>query len=374
MTSTVDLSLVIDVARLEAWMDAAGLGHGAIRSLEALTGGTQNILLRFVRAGRVYVLRRPPAHPRAESQQTMQREARLLGALAGTDVPHARLIAACADEASLGFAFYLMELVDGFNATEGLTQRAREPDFQRAMGLSLVDALAAVGRIDPREAGLEGFGKPEGFLARQVGRWRAQLDSYAQYAGWHGAGALPDVDGVAAWLDDYRPAQFVPGILHGDFHLANVMFDPASGRVAAIVDWELATLGDPLLDLGWLLATWPQPDGSGGAFDVHPWTGFPTAEVLVERYAQGSARILDAMPWYEVLACYKLGILQEGTMARAQAGQASLETGERLHGLAVRMFDRAHARMAQFPTGRATPSVTGANFCDAPSAREAGGI
>lgn len=346
MGAHTDLSEAgFDSAHLSDWMGGQGLGGGAIESARRLSGGTQNILLLLERAGRTFVLRRPPANPRPESNQTMRREARVLGALAGEAVPHARLIAACTDEAEFGFAFYLMEPVDGFNAAEGLPPFARDAAAQRAMAFSLVDALAALGRVDARAVGLHDFGKPDGFLERQVGRWQAQLDGYAKFDGWHGPTSLPDVGGVADWLDANRPTSFVPGIQHGDFHLGNIMFSNQAPEVAAIVDWELATLGDPLLDLGWLLATWPGRDGRGGAFDIQPWSGFPGADELVARYAQGSARSLEAIGWYEVLACFKLGILQEGTMARAQAGLAPLETGAHLHRLAVQMFERAHDRI-----------------------------
>lgn len=343
----------IDPVRLAAWMDGHGLGEGPIEGLRPLTGGTQNILLMFERAGRRYVLRRPPHNLRPESNNTMRREAQVLGALAATDVPHARLIAACGDEALFGFAFYLMEPIDGYNVTEGLPAPAADAAFQRDMGLSLVDALAALGRVDFAAVGLGDFGRPEGFLDRQVGRWKKELDSYGRYDGWHGPDALPGIDRVAQWLTEHQPRSFTPGIIHGDFHLANVMFATETPRVAAIVDWELATIGDPLLDLGWLLATWPDANGAGGVFDIHPWTGFPTADDLVQRYARGSTRQLDAIGWYEVLACYKLGILQEGTMARAQAGLVPMETGQKLHNLAIRMFSRAQERISQLsPAGR----------------------
>jgi aminoglycoside phosphotransferase (APT) family kinase protein len=129
--------------------------------------------------------------------------------------------------------------------------------------------------------------------------------------------------------------------MHGDYHLANLMFRHGSGELAAIVDWELATIGDPLLDLGWLLATWPEPDGSGGAVRVTPWEGFPPRAELISRYAAMSRRSLDAIDWYAVLACYKLGILLEGTYARSCAGRASVETGARLHALTISLFRRA---------------------------------
>lgn len=331
----------IDLESLAAWMTARGLGSGPIGQVVPLAGGTQNILLRFRRDGRDYVLRRPPAHPRPHSSETMRREARLLGALAGSAVPHPALIAACGDETVLGAAFYLMEPVDGFNPVGALPEpHASSTEIQHGMGLALVDGITALARIDWRAAGLANFGKPDNFLERQVARWRSQLAGYAELPGWPGPQSLPEVDRVGGWLERHRPAAFTPGILHGDYHLANVMFRHDGPALAAIVDWELATIGDPLLDLGWLLATWPDGDGAS-TVSVTPWIGFPTTDELVARYRAGSARDLSAVGWYHVLACFKLGILLEGTHARACAGKAPRDVGERLHGRAVALFERA---------------------------------
>ena len=330
----------LDLAALRDWMDRERLGSGPLEHLQRLTGGTQNLLLRFGRTGRDYVLRRPPEHVRSNSNETMRREARLLGALAGSAVPHPSLIAACGDESVLGAAFYLMEPVEGFNAVAGLPSSHCDAAMQHAMGLSMIEALAELHALDPLAIGLAGFGKVDGFLERQVARWRAQLDGYADGAGWPGPGDLGNVDQVGTWLDENRPADFAPGILHGDFHIANVMFRNDGPDVAAIVDWELATLGDPLIDLGWMLATWPDRD-DGSITSVKPWIGFPTGAELVAHYAQRSSRRLDAIDWYGVFACYKLGILLEGTHARSCAGKAPKATGDMLHARAVRLFARA---------------------------------
>lgn len=333
----------VDIESLATWMTQQELGSGPITDVTPLAGGTQNILLRLRRDGRDYIFRRPPLHPRPGSNETMRREARVLRALSGTDVPHPGLIAACEDESILGVAFYLMEPVDGFNPVGQLPQpHAGSPAMRHAMGMALVDGIAALGAVDYRAVGLEGFGKPDNFLGRQVDRWRAQLASYGEFAGWTGPQALPSVAAVGDWLERHRPAQFTPGIMHGDYHLANVMYRTDGPELAAIIDWELATIGDPLLDLGWVLATWP--DGSGAStVSVTPWNGFPDAAELVTRYASGSARDLSSVDWYHVLACYKLGILLEGTHARACAGKAPRETGDKLHGRAIHLFDRAQA-------------------------------
>ena len=333
----------VDLAAVAAWMDGQGLGSGPLEDAVLLAGGTQNILLKFSRSGRSYVLRRPPPHLRANSNETMRREARVLAAIAGTDVPHPGLIAACGDETVIGAAFYLMEPIDGFNPTTGLPRlHAGSEAIRHRMGLSLVEGIAALGALDYRALGLEGFGKPDNYLERQVARWKAQLDSYAEFDGWSGPAEIPGVDRVAAWLDAHRPATFQPGIIHGDYHLANVMYRHDSGDLAAIVDWELTTIGDPLLDLGWLMATWPEGETPApGAVGVQPWTGFPTADELVEHYRPRTTRDLSTLDWYAVLACYKLGIILEGTHARACAGRAPKATGDRLHATTLGLFQRA---------------------------------
>lgn len=331
----------VDLAVLASWMDAQGLGAGPLESVQRLAGGTQNILLKFTRSGRAYVLRRPPPVLRANSNETMRREARVLSALKGTNVPHPELIAACADESVLGAAFYLMEPIEGFNATTGLPEPfASSPELRRQMGLSLVDGIAALGAQDYVSLGLTGLGKPDNYLERQVSRWKAQLESYAEFPEWDGLKDLPDIAGVSHWLEERRPRTFLPGIIHGDYHLANVMYRFDTPRLAAIVDWELTTIGDPLLDLGWLLATWPE--GNTGTVSVTPWDGFPSADELIAHYAMQTTRDLSHIHWYGVLACYKLGIILEGTYARACAGKAPKATGDQLHASTIGLLERAN--------------------------------
>jgi aminoglycoside phosphotransferase (APT) family kinase protein len=191
-------------------------------------------------------------------------------------------------------------------------------------------------------AGLSDLGRADGFLERQVGRWKKQLASYAEYEGWAGPGEIEGVDAVADWLDAHRPSHFQPGLIHGDYHLANVLYRFDGPRLAAIVDWELTTVGDPLLDMGWILATWPLEDRPATAnLSVTPWEGFPTAAEMVARYAGQTTRDMSAITWYAVLACYKLGIILEGTHARAAAGKAEKATGDALHAHTLSLFQRA---------------------------------
>lgn len=331
----------VPLDRLVPWLDAQAVGDGPLSEVEILSGGTQNILMRFSRAGRGYVLRRPPAHKRERSDETMCREARVLAGLAGSAVPHPALVAACDDLDVLGCAFYVMEAVDGFTATVSIPGRiSGDAAMHRVLGESIVDALAALGQVDPAAAGLAGLGRPDGWLDRQVRRWERQLESYAQLPGWPGPD-LPGLPEVRDWLSRRAPAAWTPGLIHGDYHFGNVMFDPATARAVAIVDWELATVGDPLLDLGHLLATWPDPAEHRTRGLATVLDGLPSRTEVVRRYAAQTTRDMGHMPWYHALACYRLGILLEGTHARACAGHAEQALGQRFHLVAQSLFDQA---------------------------------
>ncbi len=339
------LESVIDVPAVERWMAGQGLGDGPLEDLAAIPGGSQNVMVRFTHDGRDYVLRRGPEHLRPRTNTSILREARVLRALGDTDVPHAGLIAVCEDESVLGGAvFFLMEPVDGFNAGVELPElHAGDAVIRHAMGISLVHALATLGDVDHVAVGLGDLGKPDGFLERQVGRWLSELESFRTETF---EPRIPGVQDVATWLEDRRPQTWTPGLMHGDYHAANVMFSRAGPAIEAVVDWEMVTVGDPLLDLGWLLATWQLP-GVEGVF-AGPWQragGLPAAQELQERYAARSPRGDSDVRWYTVLACFKLGIVLEGTLARAHAGLAPMETGEQLHTTTLRLFDRAQNLM-----------------------------
>jgi aminoglycoside phosphotransferase (APT) family kinase protein len=340
--------VTLDLAALGGWMDARGLPGGPFRDVRLLPGGTQNLNFRFWRGPREYVLRRPPSHPRATSNKALGREAAVLAALARTDVPHAALIAYC-DETSVlgGVVFHLTEPVDGVNITVELPPgAATDPGTRRQAGFAAVDALARIGMVDYEAAGLAGIGHPEGFLTRQVPRWRAELDSYEQLKGYR-AGQLPGIERVADWLERHCPDGWLTGVMHGDFHLGNLLFTSGDLRVAAVLDWEMCTIGDPMLDLGRFLAHWPAGDRDmelrGAIYDAG---GLPSADELADRYAVVTGRSIASLPWYLVLGCFKLGIILEGTYARACAGQAEPEVGERLHRTALALIERAREVIA----------------------------
>ncbi len=206
----------------------------------------------------------------------------------------------------------------------------------------MVDGAAKLGAIDAATVGLADFGKAGDWLDRQVSRWRSQLDGYSELDGY-GRPELEGVDRVGNWLEANKPSEAHIGIIHGDYQFANVMFSPAEPKLAAIVDWELSTLGDPLLDLGWVLTSWSEPgDPPGKAAPFEPWDGMPSRAELIARYGEVSGRDVSVMPWFLVLACYKLGILLEGSHARAGAGQAPKEIGDLLHAYAVWLFEKAN--------------------------------
>jgi aminoglycoside phosphotransferase (APT) family kinase protein len=260
------------------------------------------------------VLRRPPQHLRPASNDVLRREARVLAALASTDVPHPRFVAACLDETVMGGAvFYLMEPVDGFNPATGLPPlHAGDAAVRHAMGLAAADALARLHRVDHRAVGLADFGKPEGFLERQVPRWLRELESYARHEGYPGP-EIPGLDRVAAWLDRHRPAAWTPGILHGDYHLANVMYAHDGPRLAAIVDWEMCTIGDPLMDFGATLAYWVEAgdDDSLTSFVAGPTNlpGSPTRRDLIDRYTERTGRDLSNILFYYCFGLFKLAVI-----------------------------------------------------------------
>ncbi|PRZ40398.1 aminoglycoside phosphotransferase (APT) family kinase protein [Antricoccus suffuscus] len=346
--TSVDL---VDLDTVRTWMDKVHLGDGPITNAKAIGGGTQNIMLMFDRAGKTYVLRRGPEHLRPHTNRAILREMEVLQALGQTDVPHPRFIGGCDDERVLdGAIFYLMEPIDGFNPGDGLPPLyAENADVRKEAVLRVVDAAAALGAVDPRKVGLEDIGSPRGFLERQVERWLTDLEKYQEFDEYRGR-KLDGVSEVAAWLNANFPKTWKPGLMHGDFHLANVMLRRDRPEVAAVVDWEMCTQGDPLLDIGWLIATGADKYGEG-LLD-NPMVvagGVPTPAELVERYSLRTDRDLSSINWYAVLACFKLGIVLEGTYARALAGLAPVHIGERLHHHTELLFARAQRIIADPP-------------------------
>ena len=313
-----------DGLRLAAWLDShlPALGQGPLKA-RVLSGGASNLVMVIARDGPSVVLRRPPLKPRPDSEKIIGREARVLKALGGTDVPHPRFMASCEDKAVIGAPFYIMALVEGWLGHGA----APPPPFdhpgheRRNLGFALVEGIARLAKVDYRAVGLEGFGKPEGFLARQVERWRGQLASYRDSEGYQGRD-IPGLAYAADWLEANRPEASPPGILHGDYSFANCLFErEPPARVAAMIDWELATIGDPLLDLGWVCYGFcgrKDPESPAGYFDA---ADFPYREDLADYYAERTGRSVEHLTYYMVLAQYKLAVIMERHYARWKAGK-----------------------------------------------------
>jgi aminoglycoside phosphotransferase (APT) family kinase protein len=253
----------------------------------------------------------------------MAREHRVLSALADTDVPVPRPLALCTDPAVNDAVFYVMEDRPGVVLQPGDDGRyAPTPAERRRIGEALADTLATLHAVSPTEVGLADFGRPEGYVERQVRRWAKQ---------WEGnrTEALPEIDALLARLGRALPPAGDAAIVHGDYRLGNMALDPDDpGRVRAIFDWEMATLGDPLADLGYTLIYWVEPgepdDVASGGITARP--GFPSRDELVARYAARSGREVAAVEFYQVLAYTKLAVIAEGIYKRFQMGKTVGET------------------------------------------------
>jgi aminoglycoside phosphotransferase (APT) family kinase protein len=315
------LNSLADPDRLKPWL-AESLGVDPQDTvLRRVSTGHTNEMIMVESGDRRWVLRRPPRTRSAATAHNVAREFRILSALQGSGVPHPVPVALCEDEDVIGAPFMIMEFVVGITAELPLPAPFDHPgEAQREMALGLVDALAAIAAVDWEAAGLQGFGKPDGFLDRQVSRWRGQLEQYRTRD-------IPLIDDVAAWLEDNKPETGPIGIVHGDYQWNNVLFAPdRPGRVVAVVDWEQATIGDPLLDIGWLLGLWYQPGEDAVGRDPSrlfcQLPGLPSRQELAERYAARTGLGLKYLTYYQVLALFKLACVIEGSYARFVRGQS----------------------------------------------------
>jgi aminoglycoside phosphotransferase (APT) family kinase protein len=313
--------------RLRRWC-AEALGEEFV-GLRRLTGGNSNETSLLETTAGKRILRRPPAAAISASAHSMEREHRILTALEGTAVAAPRPLALCTDSEVLGAQFLVMEFVDGVSLLDTLPPAYPEGAASaRAIGEALVDALAALHSAPWREIGLADFGRPDGFLERQVTRWRGQYGTYK-------VREIPAFDRVADWLEANRPATFEPGILHGDFHLDNCLVSKEPpARVLAIVDWEMATIGDPLLDLGLALAFWgeerPPLPGFPRIQAVSRVSGSPSRQELADRYARASGRSVEHLPYYLALAFWKLAAIVEGAYAQLLGGRQDTDYARNL--------------------------------------------
>ena len=331
------------VAALTGWVRAQGIGS-EVTDVVPLTGGSQNVVVRLSIDGRRLVLRRPPPHPRPNSDRTMQREIAVLRTLAGSRVPHPEIVAACEDLDVLGVVFYLMEEVDGFNpGIEIAPAYVTDPVMRHQVGLNYAADVARLGQAPWQGSPLEHWKRPGSFLERQVPQWRHVVTAYRQQDGYD-HDSLLGVDALCDWLEANQPESYSPGIMHGDIHANNTMLRRDTPEVAAFVDWEMCTIGDPLLDLGWMLVCWPiEPDPLGSAGYLADLGGLASRGELLQAYLAAGGRPTGHLDWYLALACLKLGVVIEGTWVRYLAGRATRESGQRLHDSAVTLMGLGNA-------------------------------
>ncbi|GAB77219.1 Predicted kinase, aminoglycoside phosphotransferase (APT) family [Austwickia chelonae] len=284
---------------------------------ELLTGGRSNLTYLVSAGTQTAVLRRPPLGHVLDSAHDMRREHRVLTALSATPVPVPKTLLLVEDTTPLGVPFYLMEHISGTTYRSAAQLHELGPTRTARIGAQLLTVLADLHRISPYEIGLDSFGRPHGFCARQVERWRHQWEHSRTRD-------LPDADELHHRLAGTIPPEQAPAVIHGDYRLDNVLIN-TQDQIAAVIDWEMATLGDPLTDLG-LLAVYHHlativPPGSPLVLDVPLAPGYPDLDHQLQLYTQTSGRPLDHLGWYEALAFYKLAVILEGIHHRHLAGQ-----------------------------------------------------
>ncbi len=306
----------IDRGGVEAWFGEYVPGVRPPLSFDRISGGHSNLTygVRDSGAGR-WALRRPPLGKRLGSAHDMGREHRVVSALAPTPVPVAPIAGFCDDESVNGAPFYVMEFVEG-PILRGLAEASAFPDEadRKAIGERVVDTLVEIHAVDPEAVGLGELGRKEDYVARQLRRWQGQWEKSKTRE-------LPAIDAVHERLAARIPEQGPATIVHGDYRLDNMILTP-DGEVAAVVDWELCTLGDPLADVGLLMVYWPEPGEElvalGQPATLAP--GFPKREELKARYTERSGRDLSELDFFVALGYWKLAIILEGVYARYAAG------------------------------------------------------
>lgn len=309
---------LIDEENLRRYLAERIPGENVPLTVERIRGGHSNETFFIQRGSEGWVLRRPPRGPLLPTAHDVLREYRVLKALNNTDVPTPRVLLACDDTSVIGAPFYLMERLQGIVVRQELPAYASDTAGKQAISKALVDVLAELHNVDWRAAGLADFGKPEGYLERQLRRWTGQLEKSRQRP-------LPDLDAVTVWLTEHMPTSGPATIVHGDYRLDNVMLAKDEPRVIAIFDWEMATIGDPLADVGYLLSFWRQPDDPEPEFSSEMWRvmerpGFLSRAEIAAYYAERTGRPIHDIAFYEALAIWKLAILLEGSYSRHRSG------------------------------------------------------
>jgi len=311
-----DPALVLEP--LAGFLDGAGLGSGELRA-EPIGDGHSNLSFLLRRGADRFVLRRPPRGDLAPSANAVLREAAVLEALAGTAVPVPRVLAKCDEEAVVGAPFFVMEFVEGRSIADAASGDLLDPAVGERVAGEMVDALVTLHATDLDATGLGDFGRPRGYLERQIERFRALLRHNATRP-------LPPLEAIADWLAANLPESSETTFVHGDYRLGNLMFSAEPTHLRAVLDWELATVGDPLADLGYCTAVWADPGDEENpmlALSRATREAFPDRAWIVDRYVAATGRSADALPWYQVLALWKAAIFLEGSYARHREGKSA---------------------------------------------------
>lgn len=338
------LSSLIDVAALQRWIEARVPGGGSPIAVQKHVAGFSNETFFVTRGNEQWVLRRPPRGPLLPTAHDVLREFRFISALHGkARVP--RPVAACEDPAVIGAPFYLMERLDGAVLRTGLPPAYENLAGRRKVGEELIDALVELHAVDWQAAGITGRG--ENYLERQLARWSKQWELTRPRTR-----ELPGLDAATTWLRERLPGPGRVTIVHGDYKLDNVIFSAAEPRLLAILDWEMATVGDPLADLGWLLSYWgetgdpPLPAGEEMVGELTRQEGFPSIEDMLALYERKSGQPMRNFAFYHVLAVYKLAIILEGLYMHYLEATASNPESARFEWHVPMLIDRMQRLMA----------------------------
>ncbi len=326
----------LDLDAFAAWLrrEHPDIDHGPLHA-ELITGGRSNLTYRITDGTIDWALRRPPLGHVLPTAHDMVREYTVISALARTNVPVAPPVALCTDPEVLGARFYVMGFVDGVVLDSAPSIDAIEPVVAGRIGEELVSTLAALHSIEPASVGLSEFGRPAGFLERQVRRWHQQWQASETRP-------VPIEAAVVERLNTLRPESGAPMIVHGDYRLTNVIYDRSLSRIAAIIDWEMATVGDPLTDLGLLHVYHALAEHSSVTMPVMDLArGFLSADQLDARYGEISGRDLSALPWYIAFGYFKLAVIAEGIAARYLQGMTVGAGFERFTELAPGLLEDA---------------------------------
>lgn len=337
---------LIDETKLTAFLRAHLPPQDGDLVVEKHEAGFSNETFYVTWGPKRWVLRRPPRGDILPTAHDMLREYRVLSGLADTGVRVPRPAVACEDLSVIGAPFYLMERVEGMVIRDQLPPEFDTPADRRRIGEEIVDALAELHAVDWQSTSLRNLGKPQGFLERQLKRWIGQLELTLPRTR-----PLPGIHEVTAWLTKHLPEQSATTIVHGDYKLDNVMFTPHPVKLVAIFDWEMATLGDPLADLGWLISYWgatgdpPEPEPKGSNY-ITSQAGFLSHNEMIARYEQKTGRTMQHFLFYHILGVWKNAIILEGLYRHYLEGTASNPKANEFEWKVPQLVARAHRIMA----------------------------